>query len=355
MRLDSAGLIALAVCTSSVVARAQEPGNAQRFSVPGHGSLLLNAPKEWRVAVHSIQTPPSVALRFGPVSGDAFSVQVTSVWIDPSRQAKVTPDSIKETVRKSAADALAGAVEKDASLVEIRGKEAVGYHFSVTDRGPSSEPGEYKYMTQGGVLIGPLMTVFTVLHRDPGAAEKQQALQVFANATWSTTQPAEASASDSGSIRVEVVNQGYQLSVAASRLVMTIPRGGLKKAPGEAGGSPTYFHLVDEGQGISVSGWFAPAQGFPGTRKFWEAETKQWSSHGIPDPREVSFTKVGDWDAILYDMPIPSATNSHVRAHWLQAGTWIDLHMSLTSMRPSAESRATLLTLLKAVRVKQKD
>ena len=76
----------------------------QRFSVPGHGSLLLNVPKEWRVAVHALQDPASAAVRFRPASGDAFSVQVTAVWIDPGRQAKVTPESIKETVRDGAAE-----------------------------------------------------------------------------------------------------------------------------------------------------------------------------------------------------------------------------------------------------------
>jgi len=355
LRIDSAGLIALAVFGSSVAARAEEPGNVQRFSVPGHGSLLLNVPKEWRVAVHALQDPASAAVRFRPASGDAFSVQVTAVWIDPGRQAKVTPESIKETVRDGAAEAVRRAVEKEAKVVELRGKETIGYYFSVTDQAPSSGTGQYKHMTQGAFLIGPLMTVFTVLHRDPGAAEKQQAIQAFANATWSNAQAPDASASDGGSIRVEELNQAYQLSVPASRLVMTIPRAGLKKAPNAANGSPTYFYFVDEAQSISVSGWFEPAQGFPGIRKFWEGETKQWSSRGLPAPQDVSFTKLGDWDTILYDVPIPGATNSHVRAHWLQAGTWIDLHMSLTSVRPSTESRATLLALLKGVRVKQKD
>jgi hypothetical protein len=328
---------------------------ALAFAVPGHGSLLLNAPKEWQSSAQALQSPPSVAFRFRPASGEAFSIQVTSLWIDPVRQANVTPDSIKESVRSAAADSVSRAAEKEAPLVELRGKEAIGYYFSVTDRESSSGPGQYRYMTQGTFVTGPLMNVFTILHRDAAAPEKEQALRAFANATYTKVESNDASASEGGSIQVQDVDGGYRLSLPASRLVMTIPREGLKKAPNPSSASPSYFYFIDEQQGLSVSGWFEPAEGFRGTRRFWDAETKEWKRRGIPGPQQVSFTKVGDWDAVLYDVPVSGGTNSHVRAHWVQAGTWIDLHLSLTSTLPSAASRTSLLELLKTVRVKQRD
>jgi hypothetical protein len=45
---------------------------------------------------------------------------------------------------------------------------------------------------------------------------------------------------------------------------------------------------------------------------------------------------------------------SHLRAHWVQAGTWIELHLSITSSRASADNRAALLALLGEIRVSEK-
>ena len=59
--------------------------------------------------------------------------------------------------------------------------------------------------------------------------------------------------------------------------------------------------------------------------------------------------------ALLYDMALPGGSNSHLRAHWVQAGTWIDLHLSITSQRTSAENRALLKSVLKSIRVRQKE
>jgi hypothetical protein len=69
----------------------------------------------------------------------------------------------------------------------------------------------------------------------------------------------------------------------------------------------------------------------------------------------VSF-EIGDWDSVLYDIPYPLGkfTNSHLKAHWLQGGTWIEVHLSLTAATPSAETRDKLMALFKAFVVAEK-
>ena len=54
-------------------------------------------------------------------------------------------------------------------------------------------------------------------------------------------------------------------------------------------------------------------------------------------------------------MPTPFGSNAHIRAHWLQAGTWVDLHLSLTSERTARENHAQLKRVLKAIRVRQEE
>ena len=136
---------------------------------------------------------------------------------------------------------------------------------------------------------------------------------------------------------------------------MIIPRSGLKKASTAFNASPRYFHFNDESRSFVVSGWFESGADFPGVKKFWDDETRTWSKRGLPNPHEVTFTKVGGWDAILYDIPIPDATNSHLRAHWVAAGTWIDVHLSTTGTGTRADSRAALLRELKTFHIEEKN
>ncbi len=95
---------------------------------------------------------------------------------------------MKKQVQTSAEASLPKAVEKKVAVVKLRGKHAIGYYFSLTDQGRSAGPRNYKYMTQGSFLTGPLLIVFTVLRRNPRGAEKEQALRAFANAIYSPAQ-----------------------------------------------------------------------------------------------------------------------------------------------------------------------
>jgi hypothetical protein len=170
----------------------------------------------------------------------------------------------------------------------------------------------------------------------------------------STSQPAtEAQRPDA--LQVVTRENTYVLSVPASRLVMYIPRGKLAPTTNPLGGAannPRYFYFVD--RPFNVSGWFEPAQKFRGMQKWWDDETRGWSRAGLPNPVNVAFTKIEGWDAVIYDLPVPNGNNSHIRAHWVQVGTWIDIHLSMTSSRPSTEVRSWLETFLKAVVVRER-
>ena len=160
-------------------------------------------------------------------------------------------------------------------------------------------------------------------------------------------------------LQISQTAESYVLSVPVSQIVMTIPKSGLTPKKVEVGGAtahPRYFYFEDK-SGLVISGWFEPDRGFKGVEKFWENETRAWKQKGISDPKDVSFLKIDKWDATIYEMALPSpkATNSHIRAHWVQAGTWIDMHLSITSELSSAENRAKLTALLKTIRVQVKE
>jgi hypothetical protein len=139
--------------------------------------------------------------------------------------------------------------------------------------------------------------------------------------------------------------------------VMQFPKNTLVPSDRDTGGaanSPRYFAFKDRDLPLFVSGWFEPAQGFAGIQKFWAEEVATWKNKGLPQPQNVAFSKSGGWEAVAYDMPVPNLTNAHVRAHWVQAGTWIDLHLSLTNRQPAADARALLVAFLGIVNVSEK-
>ena len=149
----------------------------------------------------------------------------------------------------------------------------------------------------------------------------------------------------------------FQLTVPVSSLVMEIPKGGLTQPSVSREGSranPRYFYFADEVTGVLLSGWFESDAGFSGVQKFWADELAAWPKMKLPTPEDVTFRKIGGWDTVVYRVPVPTGTNPNIRAHWVQAGTWIDLHLSVLSTSPAADALAQLETLLKSIRVSVK-
>jgi hypothetical protein len=149
----------------------------------------------------------------------------------------------------------------------------------------------------------------------------------------------------------------YVLTVPVSRLVMTIPKGGLTQRHNSLGGSadsPRYFFFEDDALHIIVSGWFESDDQFSGINKFWADEMAAWKQKNLPEAKDVSFENLGSWKAFLYDVEVPGNANSHIRAHWVQHGTWIDLHLSLTSSDSQKQRREKLRNALKAIQVSEK-
>ena len=63
----------------------------------------------------------------------------------------------------------------------------------------------------------------------------------------------------------------------------------------------------------------------------------------------------GPWEVVAYDVALPDGgTQSNLRAEQVEAGTWIDLHLSTASTRPPAALRAELLAALREIQAWEK-
>ncbi len=166
-----------------------------------------------------------------------------------------------------------------------------------------------------------------------------------------------AGASDQ-SIQVKDNQNSYILSVPVSRLVMSVPKGGLIQANPNVGGStegPRYFYFEDSGQGLVLSGWFEPQSAFQGMESFWATETSEWRRRGLPNPENVQFKDIGGWNAISYRTSAAGESNSHLRAHYLMAGTWIDVHLSITSKTSEKNDSEYLEEYLRSISVVRRE
>ena len=133
------------------------------YALPDHGQLALRVPDTWadNVSQPPDRIPPTIS--FKETSGAAFAVLVTPVWPAPGH-AQLTLEEAKKIVASGAEKAAAQAVEKNVPIKNLPGDAGSGFYFQATDKAPKS--GEYKFMTQGAIVLDQLIVTFTALTND---------------------------------------------------------------------------------------------------------------------------------------------------------------------------------------------
>jgi hypothetical protein len=162
-------------------------GAASRsYDLPGHGALALTVPADWK---ESISRPPGdlpPTIGFEPASGAGFQVVVTPIWGPPGMTAeRFTAEDARTLAEKQGRKILEESVETDLTLKEIKGPQAVGYVFALTDKSLVDRvpaEGEYRCVTQGVVLVGDLLMTVTVLSQEHGTEVVRAALQMLRTA-----------------------------------------------------------------------------------------------------------------------------------------------------------------------------
>ena len=182
-------------------------------------------------------------------------------------------------------------------------------------------------------------------------------------ATWlnialctTVVSPTIAVAEDSR-IVIKDAGNSYELTVPVSRLILSVPKGALTIGSNKHGGgteSPRYFFLNDAAEGVIISGWFEPAARYSDLGDSWRQEMEHMKKQGLPSPENVERSEIGTWLAILYNFPLPKGTSAHVRASYVAAGTWIDLHASISSTRPGSELRKQVEAIVRSIQIRQK-
>jgi hypothetical protein len=206
------------------------------------------------------------------------------------------------------------------------------------------EPGNFKVMRNAlAVLDDHLMMVATVQFDNPSRPEVAEAMVLLS--TLRLERGAAPPAKPAGGT--------FEFTVPESRVVVKVPDIGLQRDDPDDGG-PRYFRLSRSSPQLILSGWLEPASGYKGLKGFWESETRSPAYAGSLAPTRVEMLQAGPWEVVAYDVVVPGGTSADLRAERVQAGTWIDLHLSSTSDRAASALREGLLAALRKVEVVEK-
>ena len=149
------------------------------YPVPGHGSLELNFPKDWKSEMGPLGNLPST-ITLSPPEGDDFDVVITPLWSPRGEKDYNSPAKVKALVDEDRKGLASSAVEKELVLVPLNGTAARGYYFFATDKAP--KPGEFEYLYRAGVGVGDLLLRATILTHKKDTDDIKDALAALRDA-----------------------------------------------------------------------------------------------------------------------------------------------------------------------------
>ena len=176
-------LLSLATAATAIAA----DGEKKAFALPDNSKLELTIPAGWKDELKALQgskanqgsTPAAVALT--PRDGAPFEVLVTPVARQRQGGSADTAIQMRDSVQRSADKIKPSAMEHYLPVEHLTGAPGPGYYFSATDREP--KPGEFKYLTQGMLLVGDVVVSFSILTNDAQEKTREQALAMLKSAS----------------------------------------------------------------------------------------------------------------------------------------------------------------------------
>ena len=315
-------------------------GRAGEFAWPGRGTVRVAVPSGWEVHSKAAEEI-GFALRATPRAG-ALVAQVTLMALPPD---KPMPGDVKKELERMVRPYLDGSVEKVFAPKPLRVSRGSGWFVQLTDAslvGKPPEPGNTKVMRNALAALGDrILMIATVQFDDPARREVAEAMAFVSSIRLEPDRSGSA-----GTPR----NGPFEFTVPQSRVKVRVPDVRLRP-DGPDGGERRYFKLSRSDPQLIVSGWLEPASAYKGLKEFWRSESRSPAYAGAGAPTRVEQLRVGPWEIVAFDVVVPGGTSAHLRAERVQAGTWIDLHLSTTSARAPATLREELIVALRSIEV----
>ena len=170
--LRSLAWLGLSLATATAIAA---DGEKKAFALPDNSKLELAIPAGWK------DEPKEKSIALSPREGAPFQVVVTPVARQNPGASADTAIQMRHNVQQAADKVKPSALEQYLAVDELKGAAGPGYYFSATDREP--KPGEFKYLTQGMLLVGDVVVSFSILTNDKQEKVRDQALAMLKSAS----------------------------------------------------------------------------------------------------------------------------------------------------------------------------
>jgi len=170
-------LLSFAVATTAVAA----DGEKKVFPLPDSSKLELTIPAGWKGEAKTAQGKAPAMIVLTPREGAGFQVVITPVARQRPGTSADTAIQMRQSVQDAADKVKASAAESILTAEELTGAPGPGYYFSATDREP--KPTEFKYLTQGMLLVGDVIVSFGILTNDGQEKAKDEALAILKGAS----------------------------------------------------------------------------------------------------------------------------------------------------------------------------
>jgi hypothetical protein len=173
--------LAWVVLFLATTAIAADGGEKKAFALPDNSKLELTIPAGWKDELKTQQGSKAATITLTPREGALFEVSVTPIGRQRPGVSADTAIQMRENVQQAADKIKPSALEPYLPTEELTGAPGPGYYFSATDREP--KPGEFKYLTQGMLLVGDAIVAFSVLTNDGQEKVKDEALAMLKGAS----------------------------------------------------------------------------------------------------------------------------------------------------------------------------
>jgi hypothetical protein len=343
-------------CTALLCLLLFSLARADDFVWPRHGTISFAVPKGWALKGKPIDVEDAgYAFQARPVSGSAAIAQITLLQSKPDHP--FTRESASAAFTGMVQEFVAGSVEQKVVSLSLEPEQGYGWFCQFTDAslvGKPPVPDDYKCQYNALLVLSDHVGVVATLQfDDPDKPEPAAMLTLLKSMHFVAEKSASPSESrDSDRVKITLAGKLYEISFPPAHALLTMPKEGFVEAVERIGGgteNPSYFKLNDETSGMIISGWFEPAQKFPGVDDFWKGFAGELKREGAPETKDVEFQNIGEWRTEFYDYELEGTGNSHLKAELVRNGAWIDLHLSITSHESEKVRRQKLHHLMDSI------
>jgi hypothetical protein len=159
-------LLVLALALQLPTPAAPPETRTYRFTIePRLHALALELPSEWKVTDSTVEG--NLTIRATPDKGRDFQLMLTPLVRDAGSPLS-DPVELKLAVERRGHDLLHTAVETELNMLELKSRlGAIGYFYKLTDKREKLPTGEWRYICEGLVSLGPLTMSVTIFQLNP--------------------------------------------------------------------------------------------------------------------------------------------------------------------------------------------